>query len=268
MATASIGGLIKDYRLQKRLSQLEISLSIGWSDTTRLSKIEQGRVGKPTRETVEKIIKALGLTEQEKGEFLLVGGYLPTEVEIRKMIKQVGPMIDGWSYPAYILDFTWRLVYINELGLKMFKLDSSWLDKIKNSQVNVLSFPFLTKDQFPVEVEQGDDKKSLATYAITQIASFKKENHKFQHEGWYNKLIQQLMQYDQFRKLWPKIDEKHYFKYKKLSEYEYKKITGVYNGQKKTLEFHEFLTRLYDEPRFMDVLYIPANKAAAEFCKL
>jgi len=51
MLTATLGGLIKDYRIKKRLSQLEVSLRIGWKDTTRLSKIEQGRVGKPIRKT-------------------------------------------------------------------------------------------------------------------------------------------------------------------------------------------------------------------------
>lgn len=266
MATATLGGLIKDYRLRKRLSQLEVSLSIGWSDTTRLSKIEQGRVGKPTRETVEKIIKALRLTEQEKGEFLLVGGYVPTDKEISRLLREEKSMIDHWTYPAYILDFTWRLIYINNLGLKLFKLGPSWDEKIKKREVNVLSFPFLIKEKSLLEIEQGDNKNTLTSFALSQISAFKKENHKFQHEGWYNKLVQELMQYKEFRKVWPKVGESHDLKYKKLSEYEYKKITGIYRGKRRTFEFHDFVTRFYENPRFMVILYIPANTEAIKFC--
>ena len=73
MLISTLGGLIKDYRIKKRLSQLEVSLRIGWKDSTRLSKIEQGRVGRPTRPTLDKIMGALSLSEQEKGQMLLTG---------------------------------------------------------------------------------------------------------------------------------------------------------------------------------------------------
>src|SRR3990167_1866129 len=108
MITATLGGLIKDYRIKKRLPQFEVSLRIGWKDTSRLSKIEQGRVGKPTRETIEKIIKALELNEQEKGEFLFTGGYLPTDQEIKKVIEPVRDKIQNCPHPAVFIDFSWR----------------------------------------------------------------------------------------------------------------------------------------------------------------
>ena len=89
--TATLGGIIKDYRIKKRLSQLDLSLRVGWKDTSRLSKIEQGRINKPSRIIVDKIINALGLTEQEKGDFLLAGGYLPTDEEINAMFTPKSP---------------------------------------------------------------------------------------------------------------------------------------------------------------------------------
>ena len=84
----TLGGLIKTYRINKRLSQFDVALAIGWKDTSRLSKIEQGRV-KPTRPVVEKIMAALNLSSEERGEFLLTGGYLPSDEEITKVIKIV-----------------------------------------------------------------------------------------------------------------------------------------------------------------------------------
>ena len=100
MITATLGGLIKDYRIKKRLSQFDVSLRIGWKDTSRLSKIEQGRVGKPTRETIEKIIKALGLSQYERGSMLLSCGIVPTREEIKNAIFRLRETIGTFKYPS------------------------------------------------------------------------------------------------------------------------------------------------------------------------
>lgn len=266
MLKATLGGLIKDYRIKKRLSQLDISLLIGWSDTTRLSKIEQGRVGKPTRKTIEKIIEALKLSNQEKGEFLYMGGYIPTDKEVKKIVKEIVPKLESWPYPAYLMDFSWRFLYTNGLNLRVFNMDLSWQKKTIELKPNVLMFPFLPKDQIPVDVEKGEDKDQLKPFAVAQIAAFKTETHSFQNEGWYTRLIQELMNFEEFRKLWPKIDAKDY--YKKLYDYEYKRITGVYKGKKKSLDFHIFTARVINDPRFQEVLYFPANKETERFCTI
>lgn len=264
MVTATLGGLIKDYRIKKRLSQLEVSLRIGWQDTSRLSKIEQGRVGKPIRETVDKIIKALDLNKQETGEFLLVGGYLPTDKEIRKAIKEIGPKIDNWPYPAYTIDFSWRSIRTNKINILIFNLPLSWVDFCNKMKPNVLGFPFLSPEQFPVKVEKGEDEKSLKPFKIAQIAAFKTENLKYQNESWYKKLVQEMMEFDDFRKLWPKVDQKMY--HKKLFDYEYKRITGIYEGKRRSLNFHLLTAKLISDPRFQIVLYYPVDKTTEEYC--
>ena len=110
---ATLGGLIKDFRIQKRISQLEVATKMGWSDTTRLSKIEQGRTGKPTNAVLEKILDALDLSETERNEALLAGGYLPTDKEIIEAVNNVKNKINSWPYPATMTDFTWRMVAFN-----------------------------------------------------------------------------------------------------------------------------------------------------------
>lgn len=265
MLTATLGGLIKDYRIKKRLSQQDISLKIGWKDTTRLSKIEQGRVGKPTRETVEKIIKALELTEQEKGEFLLIGGYIATDDEVRIIVSQVKSKLDNWSYPAYLMDFSFRIVYTNLLNLKVLELDSKWQKVIEKNKPNVMVFPFLPRDQFPVTVLKGEDVNSLKSFQIAQIATFKTETYKYQSESWYNKIVQELMSNVDFRELWAKIDQKDY--HKKFYDYEFKRIESKYNEEKKTLNFHIYTTKLINDPRFQLVLYYPADNQTQDLFK-
>lgn len=265
MYSATLGGLIKDYRLQKRLSQMEVSLSVGWKDTSRLSKIEQGRVGKPKRATIERVIKALDLTDQEKGEFLLVGGYLPTDLEIKNIIKEVGGKVDDWPYPAYIMDFSWRGIHSNKLNILIFNLPIEWINYFNKMKPNVLSFPFLPKDQFPVEVEKGEDQKNVKPFKIAQIAAFKTENAKYTNESWYQKLIQSLMENDEFRETWSGVDQKMY--HKKLLDYEYKRITGLYEEKKRSVEFHILTAKVIIDPRFQVVLYYPADNFTKEYCE-
>lgn len=260
MITATLGGLIKDYRIKKRLSQLEVSLHIGWQDTTRLSKIEQGRVGKPTRETIEKIIVALDLNEQEKGDFLYIGGFLPNEEEIKGAIDKTKDKIDSWNYPAYLMDFSFRWLYTNLYTIKVAGYSPNFKKVVIKNRPSFLEFPFYPKEQFGIEVSKGEDEKSLKPFDVAQIAAFKSENEKFQNESWYKKLVKYLMKYEKFRKLWPIITIKDY--HKKLFDYEYKRMEGIYNGKRKTLDFHLQTAKLITDPRFQIVLYYPANKEA------
>ncbi|GEM_PF-3272761 len=262
MLVATIGGLIKDYRIKKRLSQVEVSLKIGWKDTSRISKIEQGRVGKPTRETIEKVIDALVLNEQEKGNFLFVGGYLPTEEEIEKITTVISPKIDNWIYPAYLMDFSFRWLYTNIGTLQALGLPKSKKNWVKNVKPNFLEFPFLPKNQLTVEIMKGEDEKNLKSFQVAQIASFKTENEQYQNESWYKKLIQYLMKYDDFRKMWPKVDQSMY--HKKLFDYEYKTMTILQSGKKKTLSFHLTTAKIINDPRFQVVLCYPADKDTAK----
>ncbi|KKR81308.1 MAG: hypothetical protein UU73_C0003G0128 [Candidatus Daviesbacteria bacterium GW2011_GWA1_41_61] len=256
MLTATLGRLIKDHRLRKRLSQLEISLRIGWRDTTRLSKIEQGRVGKPLRKTVDKIMEALDLNKQERGEFLLVGGYLPTDEEIKKVIKLVKERINTWPYPAYLLDFSWRVLCLNQHTIDIFKLPSALKSISFKKAPNLLEFLFSPKEVLPVKIEKGDDDKSVQPFPIAQVAQFKVEQNGRDNEKWYKDLIKKLMQNEQFRQVWPKVDPKQY--HKKLLDYEYKVITWP-DKSHKTFRFHIFTSRLIQDQRFQVVLYLTAE---------
>src|SRR4030066_701251 len=136
MFMATLGGLIKDFRIQKRISQLEVATKMGWSDTTRLSKIEQGRTGKPTRSVTDRILDALSISESEKNELLLFGGYIPDLTEIKQAIKDMSEKIDNWSYPSYLIDFTWRLLYSNIPGAKTFYAPTNQI--LRNGGMNLL----------------------------------------------------------------------------------------------------------------------------------
>lgn len=263
MIGSTLGGLIKDHRLKTRISQLDISLKMGWKDTSRLSKIEQGRVSKPKRETIDRLLDALSLDKFERGDFLFNAGYLPTDEEIKAVIKEVSPKIDSWPYPAYLMDFSWRWLYTNIHDLVVFALPLSIKDKVFDLKINMLEVPFLPKEQFKVEVWKGEDKDHLNTFEVAQIAAFKTENYKFQNESWYKKVVIKLMKNDRFRELWPRIGVGQY--HKKLFDYEYKRVKGVIREEFRTLNFHVFTNKVISSPQLQVVLYYPADEQTTAF---
>jgi len=256
MITATLGGLIKDYRLKKRLSQMEVSLRIGWQDTTRLSKIEQGRVGKPNRETVDKIIEALKLTEQEKGEFLLVAGYLPTDEEIGKVRREVIGQINNWPYPAVFIDFSWRCLMVNQPTIETFGFPKNFINQVLKIKPNLLEMVIAPKQFMPVDIFKGDNEKNLKSFPVAQVGQFKFEQLGRENDSWYKKLIGKLTKDERFRKLWQEVDQNTY--HKKLLDYEYKIIKWP-NREKPDKKYHVFSSRLISDQRFQVILYLPVS---------
>lgn len=261
----TLGGLIKDYRLKKRLSQYDVSLKLGWSDTSRLSKIEQGRVSKPKRETIDRLIEALDLEEYEKGDFLYTGGYLPTADEIERALSEVKTKIDGWQYPCYLMDFSWRLLYSNVPNLQAINFGKEALEFVNTSKTNILEYSVMPAEQFPCTVEKGDEENTLKPFAIAQIASFKTENYRFQNEDWYKKLVKKLMMYKTFRELWPTVSQTNY--QKKFQDYEFKRTTFIKSGKKVVLNFHMYTSKIINFPQLQIVFYHPADKFTADYFK-
>lgn len=256
MSTATLGGLIKDYRIKKRLSQLEVSLRIGWQDTSRLSKIEQGRVGKPTRETVEKIIKALELDQQEKGEFLFIGGYLPTEEEIINIRKKLSPIVSNWSYPAAIFDFSWRAIDQNKANIDVYQISSELNHRIFNEHLRVLEIlfdPNLKQNKFL----KGNHLKGWYSFLSSVIVNFKYEQKKRVKEKWYIYHLKDMLLNPTFRKLWSETEEKSGTEF----------IIGRFAKQslinpkkfKERLNFYLFTMPVLEDPRFALELLVPMD---------
>jgi len=120
--SATLGGLIKDLRLQKNISQLEIAFALGWKEPSRLSRIEQGRVGNPPRELIDRLSEAMKLTNEERNSLLLAGSYLPTNEDFNETVDKLSPIIDTWPYPAALKDFAWRSLYLNSKLCSVYEI--------------------------------------------------------------------------------------------------------------------------------------------------
>jgi transcriptional regulator with XRE-family HTH domain len=119
-APAGIGGLLRQWRAQRGLSQLDLSGEAGIS-ARHLSFVETGRA-QPSREMVLLLSRALDVPLRDRNELLIAAGYAPvyrqTDLAAPAM-TQVRRALDfilrqQEPYPALVLDRHWDVLAVNE----------------------------------------------------------------------------------------------------------------------------------------------------------
>src|SRR5512138_3444728 len=116
MTSPNVGGLLKDWRRRRRLSQLELALEADVS-ARHLSFVETGR-SRPSRELVLHLAEHLDVPLRERNTLLLAAGYAPTYRETPMESAEMAPVraaldkiLAGHEpYPAVIVDRRWNLV--------------------------------------------------------------------------------------------------------------------------------------------------------------
>jgi transcriptional regulator with XRE-family HTH domain len=122
-SSRNVGGLLKDWRQRRRLSQLELSVEADVS-ARHLSFVETGR-SRPSRELVLHLAEHLDVPLRERNALLLAAGYSPayrqTPLEAAEMVPvrdALDKILAGHEpYPAVIVDRHWNLVSANKPAL-------------------------------------------------------------------------------------------------------------------------------------------------------
>ena len=114
-----VGELLRQWREQRRLSQLELALEAEIS-TRHLSFVETSR-SKPSRAMVLRLAEHLDLPLRERNHLLLAAGYAPiytaTALDspqmaaVRAAVRQI--LTGHEPYPAVVVDRGWNLVDAN-----------------------------------------------------------------------------------------------------------------------------------------------------------
>jgi transcriptional regulator with XRE-family HTH domain len=115
----TVGPLLRDWRLRRRLTQMELSLDAGVS-TRHLSFVETGR-SRPSSEMVLHLAEQLEVPLRERNELLVAAGYAPRYAdrgfddpalaEIRAAVSRVLEAHE--PFPAIAVDRHWDLVASN-----------------------------------------------------------------------------------------------------------------------------------------------------------
>jgi transcriptional regulator with XRE-family HTH domain len=124
-ATPGAGPLLRDWRLRRRLSQLELSSEAEVS-ARHLSFVETGR-SKPSRELLLHLAEHLDVPLRDRNGMLLAAGYAPDYREtplddalmtpVREALDKV--LAGHEPFPAVIVDRRWNLVSANHPALAL-----------------------------------------------------------------------------------------------------------------------------------------------------
>ncbi|GAA1511263.1 helix-turn-helix transcriptional regulator [Streptomyces albidochromogenes] len=119
-----VGTLLRGWREQRRLSQLELALRAG-SSARHISFVETGR-SRPSEEMVLRLAEHLDVPVRERNALLLAAGYAPQYAETPLDDPALGALREGIErlltgyepYPALVVDGSYTVVAANR-GIMM-----------------------------------------------------------------------------------------------------------------------------------------------------
>lgn len=125
-APPGVGGLLRDWRRRRRLSQLDLSNEAAVS-ARHLSFVETGR-SKPSRELVLHLAEHLEVPLRERNSLLMAAGFAPVYRERSLDDDEMDPVRGALDmilaghepYPSVIVDRQWNLVTANTAALTLF----------------------------------------------------------------------------------------------------------------------------------------------------
>jgi len=114
-----VGGLLREWRQRRRLSQLDLACEARIS-TRHLSFLETGRA-RPSRDMVLHLAERLGLPMRERNVLLVAAGFAPSFSEraledpaLAAVRAAVALVLERQKpYPAFAIDRQWRVVASN-----------------------------------------------------------------------------------------------------------------------------------------------------------
>jgi transcriptional regulator with XRE-family HTH domain len=112
----SVGELLRDWRLRRRLSQLELASDAGVS-ARHVSFLETGR-SRPSREMVLHLAEQLEVPLRERNDLLLAAGFAPLyerrgleDPDMSAVRRAIELVLAAYEpYPALVVDRSWQLV--------------------------------------------------------------------------------------------------------------------------------------------------------------
>jgi transcriptional regulator with XRE-family HTH domain len=159
-----VGAMLREWRLRRRLSQLELALDAGVS-SRHLSFVETGR-SRPSAEMVLHLAEQLDVPLRDRNQLLLAAGYAPAFAQRDLDAPELGPVRDAIDqvlrghepYPALVVDRHWGLVAANlPLGALVAGVDEELLEP----PVNVLRLSLHPAGLAPRIVNLGEWRSHL-----------------------------------------------------------------------------------------------------------
>ena len=122
MPTQHVGALVRDWRVRRRRSQMDLALDVGVSPR-HLSFVETGR-SRPSPELLSALADELAVPPREQNVMLLAAGYAPRHSEtplsapaMAQVQQALQRLLDSHDpYPGIVVDRHWNVVMSNNAG--------------------------------------------------------------------------------------------------------------------------------------------------------
>jgi transcriptional regulator with XRE-family HTH domain len=164
MHATAVGTMLREWRLRRRLSQLELALEAGIS-SRHLSFVETGR-SRPSADMVLHLAEELDVPLRDRNTLLLAAGFAPRFGQSALDAPELGPVRDAIDqvlrghepYPALVVDRHWGLVAGNRaLGV----LVGDIAEHLREPPVNVLRLSLHPEGLAPRIVNLHEWRKHL-----------------------------------------------------------------------------------------------------------
>jgi transcriptional regulator with XRE-family HTH domain len=185
--TATPGGnRLRALREARGKTQLEVELDASLG-TGYLQRVESGKVRHPERDTLERIVTALGAQYTERRDILELFGYLvdtppPSEEEIGWAVGLCQAELHNAVFPAYLLDCAHQLLAWNAIFPRLYDVRKFPSEK----RLSMLRLLFDPKYGFTDLVANPD------TFFPATIRALRGETQLVHGEAWHEAVIAEL----------------------------------------------------------------------------
>jgi len=242
---------VREYAGRTQLDvELDASLGTGY-----LQRVESGKVRHPERDTLERILAALGALYSERRDILELFGYvvdapLPDEQEIQWAIGSCRGDLDSAVFPAYLLDCAHHLLAWNALVPKLFRF------RAITERVSMLRVMF--DEQYGVMRRVANP----AVFFPAQIRALRYEMAQFRGETWTTRVLDDLLTCATFADYWSQAESNptKAIAARPLSPLELNLPDG---GR---LQFRLLAEPFVSDRRFRVIFYLPADPVTMQWC--
>jgi transcriptional regulator with XRE-family HTH domain len=251
-----VGALLREWRVLRRLSQLDLALDTGIS-ARHLSCVETGKAH-PTREMVGRLADTLAVPLRERNALLLAAGYSPEYPERPLDAPELAPVRRAIEcilehqepYPAFVLNRCWDILQTNRAATRL----GSFLGSGR-SHTNMVRRFFDPNDLRAVVVNWEEVAQDLIRHLHDAVA--------VQSDVRTRALLEEVLRYPEVPPRW---------RTRELGVTPTPLLTVAFRKASRDLRFFSTITA-FATPRdvTLDDLRIecsfPADDATAEFCR-
>jgi transcriptional regulator with XRE-family HTH domain len=230
--------------------ELEASLGIGY-----LQRLELGKVQYPERDTLERILAALGVRFIERREVLALFGYavtlpLPTETDSYWAIDVFQAEAKQANIPVYLLDCSHRLLAWNSLTAKLFP-------DVKTDSAAVLMPRLIFDPRYGIAASI----LNAETFFSAQIRILHYEQQRCGNALWYNGFVDEMRHYKTFDEYWIKqtTEGQAQVPMRPIAHLTLDLGDGL-------IQFRLISETFVQDPRFRVIYYMPVDSATIRQC--